>query len=93
MYIPLKNCGHIVGVKELTQDGYETTIPNMECKGLLIVEGQRNSQKKEAILVHSVKDMLALTGCNIKSDIICLPHGKMVVSLLQVYCGKFKANY
>ncbi|XP_054275383.1 mitochondrial DNA helicase-like isoform X1 [Macrosteles quadrilineatus] len=75
MYIPLKNCGHIVGVKELTQDGYETTIPNIECKGLLIVEGQRNSQKKEAILVHSVKDMLALTGCKIKSDIICLPHG------------------
>uniref|UniRef100_A0A1B6IJ43 DNA 5'-3' helicase n=1 Tax=Homalodisca liturata TaxID=320908 RepID=A0A1B6IJ43_9HEMI len=83
LYVPVKHGEQIVGVKEMTPDGQETTVPNIGCKGLLILSSakKRSSRKREAVVVHSVRDMLALASLKLPCDIISLPHGAACLPL------------
>lgn len=90
VYVPIKNGSQIVGVKELTLDGKETSIPNSDCKGVLLINSsKKKSVGKEVIIVHSVRDTLALGSVQLTSDIICLPHGKLNLYLSACYSRKY----
>lgn len=79
IYVPIKSNEHIVGMKELTPDGVETTVPNMGCESLLMISAkERKKAKSEVVIVHSVTDMLALASYKLPVDVVSLPHGKFV---------------
>lgn len=79
IYVPIKSNEHIVGMKELTPDGVETTVPNMGCESLLMISAkERKKAKSEVVIVHSVTDMLALASYKLPVDVVSLPHGKLV---------------
>lgn len=79
IYVPIKSNEHIVGMKELTPDGVETTVPNMGCESLLMISAkERKKAKSEVVIVHSVTDMLALASYKLSVDVVSLPHGKSV---------------
>lgn len=75
LIFPVKHHNNIIGYKEITVGGYESTFPSQGCQGLIIVTSKRSKGKKEAVLVTSIQDMLALVVAKTSQDIICLPHG------------------
>uniref|UniRef100_A0A1B6ML71 DNA 5'-3' helicase n=1 Tax=Graphocephala atropunctata TaxID=36148 RepID=A0A1B6ML71_9HEMI len=91
LYVPVKHGESIVGVKELTPDGRETTVPNTGCKGILLLKSAKKlKRRREAVVVHSVRDMLALASLKLSYDVISLPHGisclpQEVLPLLEDY--------
>lgn len=79
IYVPIRSNEHIVGMKELTPDGVETTVPNMGCESLLMIRAKgRKQATSEVVIVHSVTDMLALASYKLLVDVVSLPHGKLV---------------
>ncbi|XP_072154968.1 mitochondrial DNA helicase isoform X2 [Bemisia tabaci] len=80
LYFPLKNAQNcVVGFKELNLQDSEITVPSNNCSGVLRLshpdDEKRTDNPKQAIIVHSLKDLVALSAYSLPYDKICLPHG------------------
>lgn len=80
IYLPLRDVTEaIVGYKIFrVEDQTESTLPGLNCPGILVHKPTTTSSKKElqnAVLVLNILDFFTLAVSKINFVIICLPHG------------------
>lgn len=90
--VPLKNAGkYVVGYKQLSASGDEVTVPASQCPGIVKYVPIKVKKKSEnAVIVSTVKDLIALSRSKLQFHIICLPHGVLylpqeILPLLEQY--------
>lgn len=77
LYFPLSNGKkRIVGIKGLFADGTEVCEPFKHCYGIMKYVPPKVAQKHtDAVIVHNVRDLLALSALKHSYHVICIPYG------------------
>lgn len=76
LHLPLiDSCGNVAGYKSVTESGEETT-PSQKASGVIIYRQKivKSDSAAMAVLVPSIRDLLALISQKVASQVICLPH-------------------
>lgn len=84
IYIPLHNAeGQKMGFKILKMNiDEEETVPPIGCGGIISLHHGRSVKQDTAVIVPSVADALALATCKTGHHVVCLPHGKYCLLVL-----------